>query len=658
MKTNDDKPLVPDHLSDDEILSYLDGEVGAELQTGTQAHLEGCWDCRARLSSFERSIENFLQVRQRMMPTDLPPSGPALKLFRERLHHHQSLSPTHSFLRDRINGLRLSSRRLIKAFDLSSYPLRTQVSATRGFAAAIFATILVGLLLFSFRAPTVSASELLRLSIEAQGAQIQRESDPVLHQKVKVSRSGANSIGTQGVTWEVWNDTTNSRVRSITDSGVQTAQKASVARLIIDDLRSILRASGMDDQHPISASSYRSWSDSLAEKTETVSKEIDESGSETLTITTVPGGSGSDAKIGEARIVFRAADYHPIKLHIKLGSQSGYGQIFEITEDHFEVVSLKSLDPSIFSDPGKVETAANNLPGTRMETNANTNTLDPTTSKSNANHESGEPGPQATTAEAEVEVLDLLNKVGADISEQLSVTRTADGYLTVEGLVETSERKGEILKALSPVAGDRRVRIKIQTIEEATLALQKRTEQSRPETVERVEIEKGGAAIDPELREYFARQGGDIDAQIRAFSSRVVNRSRSAVFQASALNRMSNRFTPSQIEALTPEARTKWLNILRGYAAAVRQESVALRVELEAAIGGFPEGRGESISSDADLITSAKQLYELASQTDRAVRSAFTYSNSGGSAAAVKNQQFRRNLARLESLAAAIERAR
>lgn len=120
MKTNDDKPLVPDHLSDDEILSYLDGEVGAELQTGTQAHLEGCWDCRARLSSFERSIENFLQVRQRMMPTDLPPSGPALKLFRERLHHHQSLSPTHSFLRDRINGLRLSSRRLIKAFDLSS----------------------------------------------------------------------------------------------------------------------------------------------------------------------------------------------------------------------------------------------------------------------------------------------------------------------------------------------------------------------------------------------------------------------------------------------------------------------------------------------------------------------------------------------------------
>src|SRR3712207_2168805 len=47
------------------------------------------------------------------------------------------------------------------------------------------------------------------------------------------------------------------------------------------------------------------------------------------------------------------------------------------------------------------------------------------------------------TSELEVEVLRLLNQVGADLGEQINVTRTPGGRLRVHGVVETQERRGE-----------------------------------------------------------------------------------------------------------------------------------------------------------------------------------------------------------------------
>jgi len=69
-------------------------------------------------------------------------------------------------------------------------------------------------------------------------------------------------------------------------------------------------------------------------------------------------------------------------------------------------------------------------------------------------------------------------------------------------------------------------------------------------------------------------------------------------------------------------------------------------------------GDSESVTSDADLIRTAKKLYELAAANDRTIRSAFTLSSGTASVSAVKSQQFRRSLGTAENLAAAIERLR
>jgi hypothetical protein len=121
---------------------------------------------------------------------------------------------------------------------------------------------------------------------------------------------------------------------------------------------------------------------------------------------------------------------------------------------------------------------------------------------------------------------------------------------------------------------------------------------------------------------------------------------------------MANRFTAEQLKTLDSAARAKWLNILKGYASAVRRESAALRGDLQPVFGGFGEGGGESVTSDVDLIASARRLYDLASANDRIVRSAFALSSTGASVSGVKTPQFRRSLGQAEALAAALERAR
>ena len=67
------------HLEDDDLISYLDGELLPEEQERARLHLESCWSCRTRLTTKQTSIENFVRLRQDvLLPRQLPPSGPTL----------------------------------------------------------------------------------------------------------------------------------------------------------------------------------------------------------------------------------------------------------------------------------------------------------------------------------------------------------------------------------------------------------------------------------------------------------------------------------------------------------------------------------------------------------------------------------------------------
>ena len=58
----------------------------------------------------------------------------------------------------------------------------------------------------------------------------------------------------------------------------------------------------------------------------------------------------------------------------------------------------------------------------------------------------------------------LVNQAGADTGEQITVARTSEGQLKIDGLVDTETRKGELLRALWPIAKQSAVRINILTV--------------------------------------------------------------------------------------------------------------------------------------------------------------------------------------------------
>jgi RNA polymerase sigma factor (sigma-70 family) len=264
------------------------------------------------------------------------------------------------------------------------------------------------------------------------------------------------------------------------------------------------------------------------------------------------------------------------------------------------------------------------------------------------------PSAAVASPELEIEVTYLLNRIKANLGEQVSMSRTVGGTLRVEALVETEGRKGEILRALGPIIGNPAVKVDVRTVAEA--ARQARTEPGRTGTTQEVDVSNGRIPADSDLRAYFsARLVGNeaIEREMDRYAARVMNHSRQALLQASALKRLVDRFSPAELRTLSPEARAKWLGMIREHTDGYRREVGALRQELRSVFGsrGGSEEAGES-----DPAAAADRLMQLSYANDDAVRSAFTISADDRTPAGIKSEQFWRGMTRAEKLAALIER--
>lgn len=282
--------------------------------------------------------------------------------------------------------------------------------------------------------------------------------------------------------------------------------------------------------------------------------------------------------------------------------------------------------------------------------------------------ESGEPQLRATTTvtaspELEVEVTYLLDKIKANLGEQVDLQRTSAGKLRVHAITETQQRKTEILQALSPVAGNPAVEMQVETVAEA---LKRQTQlPSSAVTVREIEIAKNPFPAYAELSRYFADvkglSGEQADAAARRFADRILSRARTAMNQAWALKQLARRFSLEELNQLDPAARAQWFSMIRAHAQAFRQETVGLRQELEPIF--FRSAPASDVRDDAalgsatDLTRAAGQLFELGATQERAIRFAFTTSPQAVTSSVTNNQQLWQSLRSAEILAAKIQRA-
>ncbi|MEP7365924.1 MAG: hypothetical protein ABI972_21930 [Acidobacteriota bacterium] len=69
------------HVSDEELVAAIEGELAAERAATVQAHLVHCWKCRVRRSEMEAAIAGVVQLQRSSYDGRIPPAdGPAARL--------------------------------------------------------------------------------------------------------------------------------------------------------------------------------------------------------------------------------------------------------------------------------------------------------------------------------------------------------------------------------------------------------------------------------------------------------------------------------------------------------------------------------------------------------------------------------------------------
>ncbi len=338
------------------------------------------------------------------------------------------------------------------------------------------------------------------------------------------------------------------------------------------------------------------------------------------------------SRLLKATLTLAKSDLHPIEqtLVVQRGEEL---REYKFVETKFELLPAKDLPSNVFEiDRELVGEVAGSAGNSRFR-------------NVSAGPSSSTSATAFASTELEIDVAYLLSQAKADRNEQVALTRSASGSLRVEGVVDTSERRDEFLRILRPFSNNPAVIIDIRTVAEAA----KPKASAATESVREVEDTGDAIAVEKELREYFAGRGLSgqaVDEAVRTYSSRVVNQSYRALLQAVELKHLVARFARVDMRTVAPDARSKWLEMIRSRAAAFERETTALRRELQPVF--FPEKSADvvedlAITSDADLTHAVERMHRMAIAYNDAIRQAFTISIAS-SASAFKSPQFRRNL--------------
>jgi anti-sigma factor RsiW len=88
------------HLSDQELLMTVDGELPARDDRRVQSHLNACWHCRTRKQEIEAAIGKFIRIHRRTLDMRIPPAAGPRALLKARiaqLAEKQHISWSHWF---------------------------------------------------------------------------------------------------------------------------------------------------------------------------------------------------------------------------------------------------------------------------------------------------------------------------------------------------------------------------------------------------------------------------------------------------------------------------------------------------------------------------------------------------------------------------------
>jgi hypothetical protein len=538
------------HISDETLLSMVDGELSPAEASETQAHLEACWTCRTRQDLIRQAITDAGEYRKRALKPYLPLSVNGRSMFIARLEQ-RAIEFGHPSLWVRlVNALR-----------------RMNIQSSR--PAIISATLLVALFLLLIfrvqRVSTVYADELLQKAQTAQANVLLPAAKSVVYQKLRIR------MGNRSVVRSIYRDPQGKRQADQWEKPAGL-QGNSVPALRVStppddpfkhEVQEVFQLARLDWENPLSAEAFSAWRKRLSDREDRV--ESKDTG--TLVLTT----STTDGPVREASLSVRSSDFHPVAEAL----ETEKGLQVEIDEISFAVLNLDAINPALFEPSLPVEPPPSVTPR-----------LAP-------------PVSEAELAESELQTRAVLHRLGADLGEQVEVGRGPKDTITLSAVVSSEERKQSLLSTVHEIP---HLKAEIQTYEEAAAR-----EPAAPQNETPSLVVETRPLLDAELKNQFP----DVNDRA-AFVNKALAIAQDLTEHAFALRRLAQHYTPGELALLGPSSRRELDQIVQDHLSAMRQAVHQEQSTLATFLAGVSSVESSTELPPLDAFGAAPQLLSAA----------------------------------------------
>lgn len=369
----------------------------------------------------------------------------------------------------------------------------------------------------------------------------------------------------------------------------------------------------------------------------------------TYTINYERNNSTDEISLVKASLTLRKTDLHPINQTVIL-TAGGVTHEYYFNEASLELAPSNAVPPHTFIPEEELFSVP---PPTSPGTN-DIHVYPPPPLSSTP-----QPNSPRATLEMQVEALQLLHQVRADTDEQISTEITSAGQLQIKGVVETQQRKNEIVAGLQPLASNKAVQIQIQTVEDYLKRERVDPPIATGGAVQRYESAASTPPAADVIQRYLSKTRTPTSDDVNQYANRIVNQSRATMRHAGAIKRLSDQLPSGELDKLAPDARAKWLALLHMHIRNYIESSTELRAELERlysrpAARNWPPPDATHLGT-SDLTNAINSLYRTAAANDRKLRSAFTVSSDTRTEPSIDTTDFWDALLSAEAIARQIE---
>lgn len=402
--------------------------------------------------------------------------------------------------------------------------------------------------------PSVSASELLDRAQAWDTGGAPQVGPGVIHQAIE--------IHTPTVTFD------HSFYRDV--QGRKRPRKGS-AQLQDAALQRVFQSGGVDWRQPLSASDFRKWNEHLSKKKDEVFS--DRSG--TLTLRTRTNAS----EVQEESLTVRTGDFHPVARRLVMRD---LGEV-EISELSYDVLPWDAVNVAELFEP--------EVPVLAVAPSA----LRPVRTVP----------PVAALDKSELRARLVLNEIGADTGENISIERNR-GSIAITGFVETQSRKNEIDQAL---LGLPFVSASVSTFETRNRQL---VSSGQPISVQQQDV----IAVVSPLQKYLASRSLPSDQAVQ-LSRDLLDEALEIDRQALALDLLEKRFPEAVQEGMAADNKALLQQLVTRYLSAINVAIQKERNLIGLVIGELPSydsSNSTEIYTAADLLLFAHENRRLSGE--------------------------------------------